>query len=96
MEWTIEQLDKLDNDITKLYLHSEMSDESLADVMGKIDTKRYEINLANGVITGDELALPIPVVVLRSEQLSCVGCRYNGGDDDLCGDCGDEYSNYTT
>jgi len=50
MEWTIEQLDKLDKDISKLYLNSEMSAQSLADVMGKIDTKRFEINQANGVV----------------------------------------------
>jgi len=63
MEWTIEELDKLDKGITKLYLHSGMSGQSLADVMGKIDSKRYEISLANGVITGDELVLPIQSVV---------------------------------
>ena len=31
----------------------------------------------------------------QSKQLSCIGCKYNGGDDSLCGECGDDYSNYT-
>ena len=26
---------------------------------------------------------------------SCVGCMNNGDDDSLCGDCGDDYGNYT-
>ena len=59
MKWTLEQLDSLETEILKLHLHTKLSDSTLADCMGKIDTERYKLNQANGVTTGDELVLPI-------------------------------------
>lgn len=59
MEWTLEKLDKLEEQIEQLYQTTELSENTLADVMGKIDTERFKVNQANGVVTGDELVLPI-------------------------------------
>jgi hypothetical protein len=58
MKWTLEKLDKLEDQIEQLYKTTELSENTLADVMGKIDTERFKINQAKGIITGDELVLP--------------------------------------
>lgn len=42
--WTLEELNKLENDITKLYQTSELSIRALQDVMSRIEFKRDEIN----------------------------------------------------
>ena len=60
MEWTLKILDELENQIIQLYQTTELRDDTLADVMGKIDTERYNINQANGVVTGDELVVATP------------------------------------
>ena len=62
MKWTLEILENLENQIMLLYHTTKLSDDTLADVMGKIDNERYNINQANGVVTGDELELPIQIV----------------------------------
>ncbi len=44
MKWTLEQLDSLETEILKLHLHAKLSDSTLADCMGKIDTERHKLN----------------------------------------------------
>lgn len=57
--------------------------------------------LVSRTFTGRELkeyleeAFALYSINQQSKQLSCIGCKYNGGDDSLCGECGDDYSNYT-
>lgn len=74
MKWTLEQLDSLETEILKLHLHTKLSDTTLADCMGKIDTERYKLNQANGVTTGDELVLPIQSVVKVERSETAVNC----------------------
>lgn len=87
MKWTLEQLDSLETEILKLHLHTKLSDSTLADCMGKIDTERYKLNQANGVSTGDELVLPIQSVV-------CSALPEDEENKPYCTDCGNEDLEY--
>lgn len=52
MKWTLRKLNKLEKQIKQLYKTSELSENTLADVMGKIDTERFKIKQADEVILG--------------------------------------------
>jgi hypothetical protein len=67
---------------------------TLEDVVNELLVEYIE--LANDDNKQQEIALHKPDVVFSEAELSCDGCKYNGGDDTLCFACGDNYSNYTT
>jgi hypothetical protein len=66
-----------------------------------IELLKQRIEIENKIKAIDETALikhelellSLPDVV---SMLNCDGCIWKGGDDTLCGDCGDDYKNKET
>ena len=76
-KWTIDELESLENKILELFHTTDLSAETLADCMGKIDTERYKLNQAN-VDNTESQALHIDSVMPRyyvDERAGCAAVR---------------------
>jgi len=76
-KWTIEELENLENKILELYHTTNLSANTLADCMGKIDTERYKLNQVSVDNTGDENALLHSVMprYFVDERAGCAAVR---------------------